>query len=139
MRRSRKDYRITSFLTKKKHVTKLFLYSIFFVIFLYIWLLNIFGPSLNNKLVFSQYQYQYGCRSDQDCKCYEICIVATGQCFDFRGLMKGCNYYDNCAGDRNCCSNNQCNSEYCVNADEEICEDSSALCHGYFSSCGVPT
>ncbi len=58
------------------------------------------------------------CYTDADCPCYANCI--NGQCVDFRSLLGGCNYYDNCRGDQNCCSNNQCNPDYCANVDEEI-------------------
>jgi len=77
------------------------------------------------------------CYSDNDCPCYANCI--NGQCVDFRSSLRGCNYYDNCRGNPNCCTNNQCNPDYCVNIDESICEDEYYVCHGFISNCGVTT
>jgi hypothetical protein len=77
------------------------------------------------------------CYSDADCPCYANCI--NTQCVDFRQYLKGCNYFDNCRGDSNCCDRNGCNPNYCVNAEEGICEDEYYVCHGFISNCGVST
>ena len=75
------------------------------------------------------------CYTDADCPCYANCV--NGQCRDFRSLVSGCNYYDACQGNSNCCNNNICNPDYCYNVDEDICEDEYYVCHGFISNCGV--
>lgn len=75
------------------------------------------------------------CFNDQDCPCYAICL--NGNCFDFRNMLRGCNYYDNCPGNANCCASTGCDANYCVNAEEQICEDPQWMCHGYFQNCGA--
>jgi hypothetical protein len=83
-----------------------------------------------------------GCNSDKDCPCYANCINHV--CVDFRSLLGGCNYYDNCPGNKDCCDittygsqNYGCNQEYCYNVAEDICEDPYYVCHGYISNCGI--
>ncbi|MBU5690321.1 MAG: hypothetical protein QXM68_04240 [Candidatus Aenigmatarchaeota archaeon] len=77
------------------------------------------------------------CRNDDGCACYEYCNRQTNTCVDFRSWMRGCNYYDACRGDANCCSQyGSCNPNYCVNAEESICEDANYACHTWFSNCG---
>jgi hypothetical protein len=73
------------------------------------------------------------CTSSNNCKCYEYCT--NYECRDFRSYMGGCNYYDACPG-QDCCNQNGCNPEYCLNVDEDICEDQNFICHGWFINCG---
>jgi hypothetical protein len=114
------------------------------------WIVIANATKTNYKVAYAQSSFQLvECRNNNGCFCFEYC--SSGRCVDFRNNMKGCQYYDGCLslnqidfypGTRiinreSCCSNGNCNENYCVNVDKDICQDQNYICHGWFIECGV--
>ncbi len=111
------------------------------------WVVKANATTTDYKIARAETQFQViECRNSQGCFCHEYC--SNNKCVDLRPLMTGCMYYDGCFSTQDfysgnpinnrdqCCTNGNCNTYYCANVDEAICEDQYYLCHGWFINCG---